>query len=152
MTEESVQSAETATGPKSNPSSYYRAGEIVFILAALTRLAMFQFPSVTETLGSRVEVVTPITSFQRRGYKLLNSVAVASLLKGVSCTDANRHWFTPVTEGVYLFQNGVPPYDGGVFHQVNTRLLAFSCFILFVCCCFFFLQHSRLSNYLLNAT
>ncbi|CAG8440768.1 2157_t:CDS:2 [Ambispora leptoticha] len=71
-----------------------RRRDLVFGIAFITRLLLFQFSEVTDILASRVEVVTPITSFTR------------------------------LTEGLYLFQNGVPPYDGGVFHQAPL-LLAF---------------------------
>ncbi|KAG0039493.1 hypothetical protein BGZ82_008004 [Podila clonocystis] len=43
-------------------------------------------------LGNQVEISTPVTSFKR------------------------------LSEGVFLFRNGVPPYDGGVFHQAPLLL------------------------------
>ncbi|CAB4411706.1 unnamed protein product [Rhizophagus irregularis] len=69
-------------------------GVLIFGAAFTIRLILFQSSSITETLGSRVEIVTPVTSFTR------------------------------LTEGLYLFENGVPPYDGGAFHQAPL-LLAF---------------------------
>ncbi|CAG8501437.1 8685_t:CDS:2 [Ambispora gerdemannii] len=71
-----------------------RRRDLVFGIAFITRILLFQFSEITNVLASRVEVVTPVTSFTR------------------------------LTEGLYLFQNGVPPYDGGVFHQAPL-LLAF---------------------------
>ncbi|KAK3807933.1 MAG: major facilitator superfamily permease Cdc91p [Benniella sp.] len=47
---------------------------------------------LSSTLAGRVEISTPITSFKR------------------------------LSEGVFLFSNGVPPYDGGVFHQAPLLL------------------------------
>ncbi|GBB85482.1 hypothetical protein RclHR1_00120036 [Rhizophagus clarus] len=69
-------------------------GVLIFGAAFAVRLILFQFSNITEILGSRVEIVTPVTSFTR------------------------------LTEGLYLFENGVPPYDGGAFHQAPL-LLAF---------------------------
>ncbi|CAG8540101.1 9850_t:CDS:2, partial [Dentiscutata heterogama] len=70
-------------------------GVIIFCVAFAIRFILFQFSNITETLGSRVEIVTPVTSFTR------------------------------LTEGLYLFDNGVPPYDGGAFHQAPLFLACF---------------------------
>ncbi|KAF9969432.1 hypothetical protein BGZ73_008221 [Actinomortierella ambigua] len=64
----------------------------VFILAALVRLVLFEVPGLADLLASRVEISTPITSFKR------------------------------LSEGVFLFRNGVPPYNGGVVHQAPLLL------------------------------
>ncbi|CAG8655607.1 593_t:CDS:2, partial [Funneliformis caledonium] len=73
----------------------YFTGVLIFGAAFATRLILFQFSNITETLGSRVEIITPVTSFIR------------------------------LTEGLYLFENGVPPYDGGAFHQAPLLLVCF---------------------------
>ncbi|CAG8489483.1 2933_t:CDS:2 [Acaulospora morrowiae] len=70
-------------------------GALLFGAAFITRLTLFLFPNITQKLGSRVEIITPVTSFTR------------------------------LTEGLYLFANGVPPYDGGVFHQPPLFLACF---------------------------
>ncbi|KAF9912846.1 hypothetical protein EC991_008712 [Linnemannia zychae] len=64
----------------------------VFGTAVALRLALFQFPALADLLGARVEISTPVTSFKR------------------------------LSEGVFLFTNGVPPYDGGVVHQAPLLL------------------------------
>ncbi|CEP08549.1 hypothetical protein [Parasitella parasitica] len=70
--------------------------KLIYIAAVATRLAMFSFPSVSNTLVQRVELSTPVTSFKR------------------------------LTEGVYLYNNNVPPYDGGAFYQSPLLLCLFS--------------------------
>ncbi|RIA78873.1 GPI transamidase subunit PIG-U [Glomus cerebriforme] len=70
-------------------------GGLIFGAAFTARLILFHFSNITETLGSRIEIVTPVTSFTR------------------------------LTEGLYLFENGVPPYDGGAFHQAPLLLACF---------------------------
>ncbi|KAF9182794.1 hypothetical protein BGZ51_004448 [Haplosporangium sp. Z 767] len=64
----------------------------VFSTALALRLTLFQFPTLVSILGEQVEIATPITSFKR------------------------------LSEGVFLYRNGVPPYDGGVFHQAPLLL------------------------------
>ncbi|RUP48956.1 hypothetical protein BC936DRAFT_143574 [Jimgerdemannia flammicorona] len=68
---------------------------LLYIPAFAIRLALFHIPAIAETLASRVEIVTPITSYKR------------------------------LTEGLYLFESHVPPYDGGVFHQSPIFLALF---------------------------
>ncbi|KAI9019341.1 GPI transamidase subunit PIG-U [Phycomyces nitens] len=60
------------------------------------RLVLFSISSVATTLGQRVELVTPVTSFKR------------------------------LTEGVHLYESNVPPYDGGLVHQSPLLLALFS--------------------------
>ncbi|KAF9419364.1 hypothetical protein BGZ94_009437 [Podila epigama] len=75
------------------PSSAARnSAPIIFGAALALRLALFEVPGLANTLGNRVEISTPVTSFKR------------------------------LSEGVFLFTNGVPPYDGGVFHQAPLLL------------------------------
>ncbi|KAI7892047.1 GPI transamidase-like protein component PIG-U [Mucor mucedo] len=73
--------------------------KLIYATALALRLALFSFPSVANTLVERVELSTPVTSFKR------------------------------LTEGVYLYNNNVPPYDGGVFHQSPLLLCLFSFFM-----------------------
>ncbi|RUS30589.1 GPI transamidase subunit PIG-U-domain-containing protein [Jimgerdemannia flammicorona] len=68
---------------------------LLYLPAFAIRLALFHIPAIAETLASRVEIVTPITSYKR------------------------------LTEGLYLFESHVPPYDGGVFHQSPIFLALF---------------------------
>ncbi|KAI7902863.1 GPI transamidase component-like protein [Cokeromyces recurvatus] len=69
---------------------------LIYITAFAIRLAMFNFPSVANTLADRIELSTPITSFKR------------------------------LTEGIYLYNHNVPPYDGDAFHQLPLLLCLFS--------------------------
>ncbi|KAI8376903.1 GPI transamidase component, partial [Blakeslea trispora] len=71
----------------------------IFAVALIIRLIIFNIPSLSNTLIQRVELVTPITSFKR------------------------------LTEGVYLYNHNVPPYDGDVIHQ-PPLLLCFFSFVL----------------------
>ncbi|KAI1295156.1 hypothetical protein EDD11_007962 [Mortierella claussenii] len=64
----------------------------VFGSALALRLALFHLPALSPILASQVEISTPITSFKR------------------------------LVEGVFLYRSGVPPYDGGVFHQTPLLL------------------------------
>ncbi|ORX90914.1 PIG-U-domain-containing protein [Basidiobolus meristosporus CBS 931.73] len=58
-------------------------------------LAFFFQDAIKDNLTTRVEIATPVTSYKR------------------------------LTEGLYLAQNGVAPYDGGVFHQAPLLLVLF---------------------------
>jgi GPI-anchor transamidase subunit U len=67
--------------------------------AAALRLAVFLlFPNVPDLLSSQVELSTPISSFKR------------------------------VREGLFLYERGVSPYDGGVYHQAPLLLTIFGIF------------------------
>src|SRR5437588_66648 len=50
---------------------------LIFGSAFLIRFILFQSSNITEILGSRVEIVTPVTSFTRR--KVYNSIFFISL-------------------------------------------------------------------------
>lgn len=86
----------------------FKNAKLIYIIGFLIRLALFSFPSVTDTLSQRVELSTPVTSFKRR--KLW-----------YYCMHVYDYNFfsNSVTEGVFLYNSNIPPYDGGVFHQVN---------------------------------
>ncbi|KAJ3078720.1 hypothetical protein HK102_004288, partial [Quaeritorhiza haematococci] len=67
-----------------------------FTSAVLFRLLLpILLPKVVDILSERVEVVTPVTSFKR------------------------------LKEGLFLFENAIPPYDGGVYHQAPLLLALF---------------------------
>ncbi|KAG0268275.1 hypothetical protein DFQ27_007126 [Actinomortierella ambigua] len=88
-----TQTASMASLSKSETSSKPASrAGTVFALAALVRLVLFELPGLADLLASRVEISTPITSFKR------------------------------LSEGVFLFRNGVPPYSGGVVHQAPLLL------------------------------
>ncbi|KAI7877137.1 PIG-U-domain-containing protein [Lichtheimia hyalospora FSU 10163] len=68
----------------------------IYACAILLRITISSFPSLVSALSQRVELVTPVTSFKK------------------------------LTEGVFLYQSNVPPYDGGQFHQPPLLLCIFS--------------------------
>ncbi|KIW94595.1 uncharacterized protein Z519_04571 [Cladophialophora bantiana CBS 173.52] len=68
----------------------------IYAGAILLRLVIFlAFPDIPNFLTARVEISTPISSFQR------------------------------LQEGLFLYQHGLSPYDGGVFHQAPLLLVLF---------------------------
>ena len=68
----------------------------VFVAAALLRLSVFLFrPDIASVLSERVEIATPVSSYKR------------------------------LLEGLFLFERGVSPYDGGVYHQAPLLLVIF---------------------------
>jgi len=63
----------------------------IIVFAVALRLFLFTaFPSLPDLLTNRVELSTPVTSFKR------------------------------LQEGLFLYTHGVSPYDGGIFHQVQS--------------------------------
>lgn len=68
----------------------------IYAGAALLRLLVFvAFPNIPDFLTTRVEISTPVSSFKR------------------------------LQEGLFLYQHGLSPYDGGVFHQAPLLLVVF---------------------------
>ena len=68
----------------------------MFAGATLLRLLVFfAFPDVPDFLTAQVEISTPISSFKR------------------------------LQEGLFLYDRGISPYDGGVFHQTPLLLAIF---------------------------
>ncbi|KAL2426990.1 Phosphatidylinositol glycan anchor biosynthesis class U protein [Exophiala dermatitidis] len=68
----------------------------IYAGAAFLRLLVFvAFPDLSDFLGNQVEIATPISSFKR------------------------------LQEGLFLYQHGLSPYDGGVFHQAPLLLVLF---------------------------
>ncbi|RKP27968.1 GPI transamidase subunit PIG-U [Syncephalis pseudoplumigaleata] len=78
------------------PASYSATG--ILVVALSVRLGLFALlpPSILDTIAQRVELSTPLTSYHR------------------------------LKEGVFLYQHGISPYDGGVTHQAPLLLAAFS--------------------------
>src|SRR5437762_3177883 len=72
---------------------------LVLSSAFLLRLLLHTQTSLPDLLTSRLEISTPITSFKR-----CNPAYIAILMI--------------VKEGLFLYEHGVPPYNGGVCHQV----------------------------------
>ncbi|TGZ83335.1 PIG-U-domain-containing protein [Ascodesmis nigricans] len=74
-----------------------RRSIIVILTAVLLRLFLFTiFPALPDLLTSRVEISTPVTSYKR------------------------------LKEGLYLYEHGLSPYNGGVFHQAPLLLAFFT--------------------------
>ncbi|OQO12568.1 hypothetical protein B0A48_02030 [Cryoendolithus antarcticus] len=70
---------------------------VLFSAAATLRLALpLAFPALPDLLSARVEISTPVNSFKR------------------------------LHEGIFLFEHGLDPYDGGIFHQAPLLLPLFS--------------------------
>ncbi|KAK3110725.1 hypothetical protein LTR53_014703, partial [Teratosphaeriaceae sp. CCFEE 6253] len=69
--------------------------------AALRILAVLLFPALPDLLTLRIELSTPVNSFKR----------------------CMRH---VLGEGLFLYERGLDPYDGGVFHQAPLLLPLFA--------------------------
>ncbi|KAI7097670.1 hypothetical protein KC324_g21297, partial [Hortaea werneckii] len=70
---------------------------LLFAVAAVLRIFLvLAFPGLPDLLTGRVEVSTPVNSFKR------------------------------LQEGVFLYERGLDPYDGGIFHQAPLLLPIFS--------------------------
>lgn len=90
---------------------------LLFGSAAVLRLFLAAaFPTLPDFLTGRVEISTPVTSFKRCKCFI---VSAKSLVSHVLT-------FGKVQEGLFLHNNGLSPYDGGVFHQVWRQVM--SCF------------------------
>ncbi|KIW17861.1 hypothetical protein PV08_05056 [Exophiala spinifera] len=61
----------------------------------LRLLVVFAFPDLPNFLSTQVEISTPVSSFKR------------------------------LQEGLFLYQHGLSPYDGGVYHQAPLLLVIF---------------------------
>jgi phosphatidylinositol glycan class U len=85
------------TSIRLNPSNRLN---LVLVSAFCLRLLLQTQTSLPTLLSSRLEISTPITSFKR----------CAALCRGL--------WLMVVKEGLFLYEHGVPPYNGGVCHQV----------------------------------
>lgn len=80
---------------------------VLFACAAAFRLLLtVAFPSLPDFLTDRVEISTPVTSFKRCEFPAV-------------VPDGDPHLTDLVREGLYLYNHGVSPYDGGVFHQAS---------------------------------
>ncbi|ORX77774.1 PIG-U-domain-containing protein [Anaeromyces robustus] len=69
--------------------------EITIILLLLVRLFILNFTKIPDVLGQRFEVSTPITSYKK------------------------------LKEGLYLFQHGLDPYEGGLYTQAPLLLFLY---------------------------
>ncbi|KAI5370703.1 putative GPI transamidase subunit PIG-U [Septoria linicola] len=70
---------------------------VLFSAAATLRILLaLTFPGLPDLLTSRVEISTPVNSFKR------------------------------LQEGLFLYERGLDPYDGGIFHQAPLFLPLFS--------------------------
>ncbi|CAK4032806.1 Phosphatidylinositol glycan anchor biosynthesis class U [Lecanosticta acicola] len=70
---------------------------VLFTSAATLRLLLaLTFPGLPDLLTGRVEISTPVNSFKR------------------------------LQEGLFLYERGLDPYDGGIFHQAPLLLPLFS--------------------------
>ncbi|KAK8195969.1 hypothetical protein M8818_007120 [Zalaria obscura] len=77
----------------------HREKALLFGSAAAVRLLLAAaFPTLPDILAGRVEISTPVTGFER------------------------------LQEGLFLYNHGLSPYDGGVFHQAPLLLPLFSLF------------------------
>ena len=74
---------------------------LVLSSAFILRLLLHTQTSLPDLLTSRLEISTPITSFKR-------------------CNSEYTPILIIVKEGLFLYEHGVPPYNGGVCHQVLT--------------------------------
>ncbi|CAG8688722.1 15264_t:CDS:2, partial [Dentiscutata erythropus] len=88
------------------PSNFI--GAILFGTAFATRLILFQFSNITQILGSRVEIVTPVTSFNRHlvlAYLLANITRIKQeLYKDYPRLDIELDEINPwIISGLYLF-------------------------------------------------
>jgi GPI-anchor transamidase subunit U len=72
-----------------------RAVAVLGSAAALRLLIFFALPRIPDFLTTQVEISTPISSYKR------------------------------IKEGLLLYERGVSPYDGGVFHQAPLLLVIF---------------------------
>jgi len=70
--------------------------KVTIVLLLIARLFLLSFTKIPEVLGQRFEVTTSITSLKK------------------------------LKEGLYLFQHGLDPYEGGIFTQV---IIFKNCFI-----------------------
>jgi len=90
---------------------------LIFGTAIAIRLILFiAFPSLPTILTNRVEISTPVSSYERR--KL-----------DTQLNHGHNTWtnlISVVLEGVFLYTHNIPPYDGGVFHQAPLLLPLFS--------------------------
>ena len=75
-----------------------KAISVLLGAAALRLLVFYLFPGIIDFLTTQVEISTPVSSFKR------------------------------LQEGLFLYERGVSPYDGGLFHQAPLLLAIFGIF------------------------
>jgi len=69
--------------------------KVTIVLLLLVRLFIINFTKIPDVLGQRFEVTTPITSYKK------------------------------LKEGLYLFQHGLDPYEGGLYIQAPLLLFLY---------------------------
>ncbi|KAG4303864.1 hypothetical protein PORY_002718 [Pneumocystis oryctolagi] len=69
---------------------------LIFGLGFFVRIILFKNESIVSLLSNRVEIATPVTSYKR------------------------------LKEGLFLYEHGVSPYNGNLFHQAPLLLMLFS--------------------------
>ena len=94
---------------------------LLFFCAAAIRVGLaIAFPGLPDLLTGRVEVSTPVNSFKRR-------MSMSSPNQWSPAEDrANSEDSYIVQEGLFLYDHGLDPYDGGIFHQAPLLLPLFS--------------------------
>lgn len=104
--------------------SMNKKSTLILSMAFTLRIILFNIPSIADTLATRVEVVTPITSFKRcecsKDKRWSTFWRIMSWRARETLTNTSLCPALIVTEGLYLYQNSVPPYDNGIFHQVGN--------------------------------
>ncbi|KAI8588935.1 GPI transamidase subunit PIG-U [Geranomyces variabilis] len=88
--------ASTVAASLALPSSHDPVVRIPVWVGIIVRVLLFTYTDAAPYFRNRVEVVTPITSWKR------------------------------LQEGLFLYQHGIPPYEGGVFHQAPLLLIVFN--------------------------
>ncbi|XP_015924448.1 phosphatidylinositol glycan anchor biosynthesis class U protein [Parasteatoda tepidariorum] len=68
----------------------------VYSIGFIIRFLILKYPAVTENLGKRVEISTPVTAWRK------------------------------AIEGVHLWKQGVDPYDSDIFHESPLGLVAYN--------------------------
>ncbi|KAJ3177638.1 hypothetical protein HDU87_004391 [Geranomyces variabilis] len=88
--------ASTVAASLALPSSHDPVVRIPVWAGVVVRVLLFTYTDAAPYFRNRVEVVTPITSWKR------------------------------LQEGLFMYRHGIPPYEGGVFHQAPLLLIVFN--------------------------
>lgn len=109
----------SARGPR---FAFVTALPVVFYLVAgaVGRLVLFHCTTLPATLLDRMELASPLTSFRRCESSCPASRETSSRGRCTqSACSLTRHLAVAVREGVFLFQRGMDPYNGGTFNHVG---------------------------------
>lgn len=86
---------------------------VLFASAAILRLLLaLAFPALPDLLTGRAEISTPVNSFKR----CMDIQLIFTKIWNVTSS-----LFATVQEGLFLYEHGLDPYDGGIFHQVRSK-------------------------------